>query len=531
MTQGSAVRQAAADVFRSVVEGAGGETIRAPFPEYADHPFEFFEEKLGVRYLTNEQIEIVLHVMEERETNVAGSISFGKTFVAALLLLWWVYCVGGRVITTAPRDSQVALIWEEVQSIWARNAWRLGGQCLDRSLKLGGRKRAYGYVASRTAKEGFGGRHDPFLMAIVDEASGMGETEEDGIVANLTDYRNRLLRTGNPLAGGTVFHKACQRSHIKIPIWTHPNVSWAYGPDKKLLPEVAAKITEGDCGKVIRREDWPEEFQRLGGRIPGGPSVESIEERRAEKGRGPGSGWWLSRHDAEFPEEHKQALVHRAWFDAARARYDENPVFWKERAMGSQCVFGVDVGDGGDPHAIAKRRGKVVQQVDLIPTEKGELNLVWIKDELRQRIRSTLGSKANYDAIGIGSGPGQELVNEGFDVWDVKVGETSSDPDMYANTKAERFWLLRLDFEAGDIAMAPLGQEIEDLLRDELAAIRYDYAPKGQIRIEPKEKTKARLGGESYNLADALMLTQDVPLPEDEEGYFDEEIYEGGFIA
>ena len=85
--------------------------------------------------------------------------------------------------------------------------------------------------------------------------------------------------------------------------------------------------------------------------------------------------------------------------------------------------------------------------------------------------------------------------------------------------------------EAGDIALAPLGQEIEDLLRDELSAIRYDYAPKGQIRIEPKEKTKARLGGESYNLADALMLTQDVPLPEDEEGYYDDEVYEGGFVA
>jgi len=529
MMQGPSIREEVLDAVRSTMTGMGGTSIRAPFPEYRDRPIEFFREKLGIEVLTHEQIEIVFRVLEERETNVAGSISFGKTFVAALLALWWIYCVGGRVITTAPRDSQVILIWEEIYEVWHRNRWRIGGLCLTHSFKINGRTVAYGYVAKRTAQESFGGRHDPLLFAIIDEASGMGQTEDDGIVANLTDWQNRLLRIGNPLAAGTVFHKACQKKHIKIPVWNHPNVRWAYGPNKLLLADIRAKIVDQESGRILPRQTWPRELQELAGTIPGGPSVESIEERRQERSRGPGSGWWISRHDAEFPEEHKQALIHRKWFDAARARYDEDPGFWKQEAKSHQCVFGVDVGDGGDPHAIARRRGPVIQSVELIPTDPKELNLVWIKNEVRRRLKSVHGSKANYDAIGIGSGPRQELVDKGYDVWDIKAGDPATDPEMYYNTKAERFWELRLAFEAGEIAIAPLSEEVEELLREELATIRYGYTPKGQIRIEPKKETKKRLGGQSYNLADSLMLTEEVSLPEDEEGYYSEEVYEGGF--
>jgi len=531
---GAGVGEAVLDVFRSVIEGAGGETIRAPFPEYAERPVDFARDKLGVSYLTDEQIEISLSVQENRETNVRAGVSVGKTFVGAILLLWWVYCVGGRVITTAPRDGQVVLIWEEVYNLWHRNQWRLGGECLTHSFKLGNRVRAYGFVAARYAEEGFGGRHDPSLMAIIDEASGMGQIAEDGITANLTDYRNRLLRIGNPLAGGAVFQKACERRSIKVPIWTHPNVSWAYHGSGDLQgvmrEEVAARIMDSESGELLLRSDWPEDYQKLADRVPGGPSPEVIEDRRRDRLRGPGTSWWTARHNADFPEDAQNALVPQSWFNAARIRYDESPGQWEGRAKQSTAVFGVDVGDGGDPHAIADRRGPVLKALDLIPTVGDRRDLVRIKAEVERRLTSIPGSVAQFDRIGVGSGPQQELAAKGLAAIPINVGETAIDSEMFANDKAERFWALRLAFQEGAIAIAPLEPAIEDRLREELSAIRYEHTTKGQVRIEAKNKTKKRLGGESYNCADALALTEEIMEAPEPEGWDHVEIHEEGFV-
>jgi len=536
------VRERAVEAFCGVLLEMGAEFMETPFPDYADDPVGFAREKLGVALLTPEQVDMLESVVHNRETNVAAAVGVGKTFVAALVLLWWVYSRGGRAITTAPVEAQVDLVWNEIRELHGRNRWRLGGgECLLRSLKFGDRVRAYGFVAREYRKESFGGRHDPYLLAIIDEASGVSLMVEEGITANLTYHTNRLLRIGNPLATGCPFHAACETNGmIRVPIWTHPNVSWAYVWETgEMMEEVLPDIWDEEKGRPRPVVEWPEEYRRLGLTVPGGPSVEWIEEKRRDRRWGPGTPYWASRLDAEFPEDVERALVPRSWFRAARARYDEQPGWWDSRAAKHLWTIGVDVGDGGDPHAVVARQGPVIYRVRAIPTLGDRKDLVRLEAEIKRELRQAGGGATAYvDRIGIGSGPQQHLAKEGQRVFGVnfggkssgaEAGGASSDGDLFLNARAEYFWTLRTDFRDETIAIAPLPADIEEMLAQELEAIRWDETPRGQIRIEPKDRIKKRLGGRSTNLADALALTATPPRPEEQPGYYHEEVIEGGF--
>lgn len=527
----SPVRIQAFDVFCSIIEETGGELITAPFPEYAEDPVGFAREKLGVRKLTIEQIAMLLSIQENRETNVQAGVGIGKSFADAVAVLWWIYAVGGRAITTAPRDSQLGIVWGEINDLHARNRWRLGGECLMKSLKLGGRVRAYGFVAKKEAKESFGGRHDPFLLAIVDEASGVEEPVDEGIVANLTYHTNRLARTGNPLAEGTPYHRACAANVLKIPIWTHPNIEWAYDDDGNLLPKIRKAVVLKD-GTIREREEWPAEFQKLSAQIPGGPSIEWVEGRRADETRGPGTAYWTARLDAEFPQDMEGALVPRAWFAAARDRYEQDPKKWNDLAGHYPWRHGVDVGDGGDPHAIVSMRGPVLYEARTIMSKDQDRPLIHIRREIRRELEHGRGGSVIMDCLGIGSGPYQDLLEA--NVTGIYGSKFSGKPtpdaeELFLNERAQRYWMVRTAFQNGTIAIAKIDERQSEMLKEQLAATRYFTNTKGKIQMELKEKIKTRLRGRSPDLADGLALAQDLPRPEDAEGYYHEEIWEGDF--
>jgi hypothetical protein len=516
----------------------GGESIAAPFPEYADDPVGFMQDQLGVKRLTVEQLAMILGVQEDRVTNVRAAVALGKTFGAALLCLWWAYCVGGRFITTAPRASQVDLIWGEIKDLHERNKWRLGGICLTRSLKIGGRVRGKGFVASPYAKEGFGGRHDPFLLAVIDEASGVEQNAEDGITANVTEWTNRLLRIGNALSVGTPYWRACQKKSLKIPVWTHPNVAWAY-THSELKPAVAKRILNKQ-GEVLDRREWPEAYRKKAASIPGGPSVEWIEELRVDDLRGPGTAYWTARVDAEFPEDTERALVPRSWFELARNRYELDPEGWDKKAMRFPLVYGIDVGDGGDPHAIVAVRGPVLYSARNIATIGDDGDLVRIRKEATRLLgerpgNAPLPNRVHFDRTGVGSGPYEEMLQDeaGYNVYGYHFGggATEDKKELFLNQRAQRYWMVRRGIETGKFAIARLDPREEEGLKEELAAIKYERMPNGKIKIELKDLTKKRLNGRSPNLGDAYALAQDLPMPEDADGFFEEEVTEGGFFV
>lgn len=518
------VRSEVADLFVSILEGAAG--TQAPFPDYADNPIGFIREVLGVRYLTPEQETICESVVHRPATNVQAAAGVGKSFLLACLALWWVFARGGLCFTTAPRLAQVKdILWMEVADLYDANAWKLGGSRTILTVTLSPKARAWGFTATQYSEESYGGRHAKDLLAIIDEASGITQTVDDGVVACLAYHKNRVVRSGNPLTPGTPFESACiRRGTIQIDVFSHPNVSWAYDRETgELLPKVAKAIMEpDDLGRLQPkpRSEWPERCQR-DDPIAGAVSIEWIEDLRLSRQRGPGTAYWEARIWGRFPTEAAGALVPRKWFDTARARYDENPQYWDDRAKAHAFVHGMDVGDGVDPHALVGRKGPVIYYAELHPTYGDRQDNTRAIGLMVGKLKEHPGSWGRVDRVGVGSGVLSSLLTNEYPVEGVGWGRDDVvDGAMFLNQRAELFWQIRLAFEHGDWVIAPLPPDVEAELREELATIRYLYTAEGKVKIEAKETIRKRLRGRSTDVADALACTVEVsgaPVEEVEE--------------
>ncbi len=477
-----------------------------PFIQYASKPVEFAKEVLLIPYLTEEQERVLESIRDNRETNVQAAHGVGKTFLAAIAVLWWVFAVGGTAITTAPTENQVKeLLWSEIRKAYDKHRLKLGGERLTQSLRFSESARAYGFTARDYSPDSFQGKHGEKLLAIQDEANGITVDIDDGFEACITGGQNRGLRIGNPVTSGTPFEKSCQNSRIVIPVWNHPNVKWAYQKDDEgryqLKPEVAQHIftiNENGHKTVKPQTEWPEHFPR--DVIPGAVSISWIESIRQKKGEQ--STYWTSRVNGLFPTDSKYSIIPVTWFMKARARYDASPAYWDEMAKPHEWRHGLDVGDGSDPHALASWKGPVLYAVDQKETIGDMKDVERAKNWGLKTMKEKPG-KIKVDNIGVGSGALAGILQHTDKAYGFKFSEGSSDRARFVNLKAESFWELREAFRLGEVAIAPLGV-YEDQLRLELSQTYYEEQNDGKIKMELKAKTIKRLGG-SPNLADAAV--------------------------
>jgi hypothetical protein len=82
----------------------------------------------------------------------------------------------------------------------------------------------------------------------------------------------------------------------------------------------------------------------------------------------------------------------------------------------------------------------------------------------------------------------------------INVGQGTDFPDRYRNLKAQLYWSLRERFQNGEVS--GLDDEVSIA---QLASIRYEINPRGQVQIESKEEARER-GVKSPDRAEALML-------------------------
>lgn len=523
---------------------------KVPYPEYADDPEGFIRDVLGVEFLTDEQQEICRRVRDNPETTVQAGHGVGKSFIAAALVIWWVFCVGGLAISTAPTKALVNdVLWSEIRELYDQNEHRLGGERTKTRLYLTESARAYGYTARKRGRGvAFGGRHEAKMLGVQDEASGIETPIDEAFDSLLTGGGNKALRIGNPLDETSPFGSVhCKKEGaVKIPVWTHPNVAWAYEVNDDgvhvLKPEVDEKLPRDEDGNVAPESEWPEELPRS--KVKGAVSVQWIEKTRNTTGRGPGTIYWQQRLNAEFADNPVESLVPRSWFKAARARWDRAVMEWEswregvalatddplevpdeyddedrplhplERAAKHRWQHGMDVGDGQDPHVMASRRGPFLMHARM-QTTKGDMEDKARAVALAREVMAATGrGPINVDRYGPGSGVIENLRDgklalPGDDepkrvrAYPVIFGDKAMDPDLYRNVRAEAFWRLRQMFEEGEIMIAPLGADLESRLQEELAAIEYRYTPSNKIKIQPKDQIRSKLG-RSTDVADAV---------------------------
>ena len=438
-----------------------------------DDPVWWCREVLGYEPW-EKQVEIIESVRDNRTTAVKSCHAAGKSSIAGRTALWFLYSHNPSIVlTTAPTDRQVrGILWKEIRSSMQRAKCPLGGTILTQELKLADDWFAWGFTAPDYDPDRFQGFHEIYMLVIADESSGVSDEIFEGIDGVLTSEQSRLLMIGNPTNPAGRFARAFKSPYtnkISIPAFETPNFT-AFG------------ITDEDM--VMNR--WQE---KITGELPAPHLITPrwVHERLHDWTHD--SPLYTAKVLAQFPEAGTDTLIPLHWVEAAVNRTLKRVTPFE---------LGVDVARyGSDETVIMARWGPVARIVKVMPMSS---TMAVAGEAIRAR-RSTGARSIKVDAVGIGAGTCDRLSEQREPVEEMQSGATSSDPEVYLNTRAEWYWGLRTRFETGDIDI-----ENDSQLISQLSNIKYKINSRGQIQIESKEDMKKR-GLSSPDRADTLMLT------------------------
>jgi hypothetical protein len=172
-------------------------------------PVWFFEEILGCETWSRQR-EVIEAVRDHARVAVRSAHGLGKTFTAARIVLWFLFCWGPRscrAITTAPTWEGVRdLLWAEINVAVAEARVPLGMAPNVTDLRLSADWFAKGL--STDVPERFQGHHADHLLLIVDEASGVEEAIYRASKGFLTGRHTRVVLLGNPTRTVGTFYDA-----------------------------------------------------------------------------------------------------------------------------------------------------------------------------------------------------------------------------------------------------------------------------------------------------------------------------------
>lgn len=421
----------------------------------------------------SKQTEILESVRDNTTTAVKSCHGAGKSFCAADVALWYLYTHRPSIVlTTAPTDRQVkGILWKEIRKSFQRAKYPLGGDILTQELKLDADWFAWGFTAPDYDPDRFQGFHEIHILVVVDEASGVSEEIFEGIDGVLTSEHARLLLIGNPTNPSGKFAKAFKTpgvSKISISAFDTPNFT-EFG------------ITEQD----IFDNTWQE---KITGDLPAPYLVTPQWVTDRYRDWTPKSPLYIAKVNARFPEAGNDTLIPLYLVEAAVDRH---------LPLSSPSELGVDVARfGSDETVIIHRAGPVARVIKTMPMS----STMEVAGVVIDALRTTGATTAKIDAVGIGAGTYDRLAEQGIPAEEMQSGAASSDPERFANARAEWWWGLRLRFEMGDIDI-----ENDEMLVSQLANIKYKINSRGQTIIESKEDMKKR-GVSSPDRADTLML-------------------------
>lgn len=271
-----------------------------------------------------------------------------------------------------------------------------------------------------------------------------------------------MLAVGNPLAPSGTFYAV-----------SPPGSGW------EALRIAASDIPNVEEGRVV---------------VPGLLTREGIERIRGMYGEG--SPIYTARVEGEFPDVGDAGLCRRSWLEAAAERWRD----WSGRNGGEPrepATVAVDPARfGPDLTVVAIARGDVVAE---ITTLGGRLDLM----ESASRVLELLEdadpvSRVVVDEVGLGAGLADRLRELGYrGLEGFNGGRAARDTERFLNLRAASYWNLRDRLERGEVALPP-----DEMLFDELLALRWRPTPDGKVQLESKEELKGRIG-RSPDRADA----------------------------
>jgi phage terminase large subunit len=522
--------------------------------KYRFWPTGFARDILG-SYWWGKQIAIGEAVAKNRRVAVKSANGVGKTYLAADLVLWFLYTHPPAVVlTTAPTWRQVRhVLWEEIRRRHRTARVALPGRLMRARIDAG-----EGWFALGLATDGgvkFQGFHAENLLIIFDEASGIPDEIWDAAEGIAVAPNNRILAIGNPLAVSGRFHQCFTRARgwlrFTISALDHPNIT-------KYSRQIHGCVTQDSITEKL--SDWCEQILLS----PSG---------RGAGGEGAFPNSLLTTHHSQLTvavpnspltTNHSQLTVavpnspltthhspltatpappdHVVWHGQAyrpnnlfRARVlgefpnaDQDtliPLHWIEAAVGrklSQTGFRRAAADiaryGDDKTVIGWRDGPVLMDFEVIEGA----DTMKVAEAINSLAYREHPETIAIDCIGIGAGVVDrlyQLKTEGVEP--VNVGLPAYNRELFENRRAELYWGLRERFRLGEISLKHVAGPAsdadhtsdgsltsDDSLTSELASLKYTITSRGRIRIESKNEIKRRLG-HSPDRADMLALLFD----------------------
>lgn len=389
----------------------------------------------------------------------------GKDAMAAWAILWFLSCFAyPKIPCVSVSDDQLKkVLWSEIAKWLMHSA--IKGQFTLQNDKLymhgipqdARGKRWMAFTKAANPKQTFeeqvetlAGIHEDYLLEVVDEGSGILPNVFDVLEGNLTGAVNLILLIFNPTR----------------------SKGYAVDTQYKDADRWVTQVWNAEQSPLVERS-----------------RIEALERKY-----GRDSNTYRVRVLGLPPITDEQTLIPWDWIQDAIGR----PL---EPLPNSPIVKGLDCGAGGSKSVIATRKGPVVYPFKRHTGADSQSVANWAGTD----IDAEKPDVVRVDTIGIGWAiEGMLREKKGAIIEAADARRVADDPTKFYNKRAEMYWRLREQFEAGTISIPD-----DPDLTNQLGALKCEYH-KSQLKIIEKKKIVQEIG-HSPDEAEALALTYFYP--------------------
>lgn len=505
---------------------------------YFDDVAAWAEDFLGLKlWWKQEEIAQAIATGPIKSVAVRAGHGVGKSFLAALLVCWWIDTRPIQyvfVASTAPSADQVgAILWREIRRFHSLSQKRFAEH---KKLKAQGKDASHlpdhqlpGYITMDNkwrdnlgnligqgrkppdhSEDAFQGIHAEYVLAIGDEACGLTESMIDSLSNITSNAKSRRLLIANPTNPrsrlGTIFRD-------DTGAWSLHHISVLHSPN----------FHGGGICDCPEHVDEPLGLGLSEQALASLTDQSYVDEKKLEYGEN--SARYKARVLGEFAYEEGNTLFTQ--FEIGKAT--DATV---EPDVESYVILGVDVARmGRDSTFIYKFEWGLIWMTDPETNEKvaltdsrgGHLRFVdsWQApgvDRLEKDGTITVGTaslihsramelnarEVRIDASGMGMiiiDALTTLAGNQYEIIEMMGGGPTPDRRTYFNNRAFQFSQMRDRFGRGEIDIDPEDRLLVEELEDILYEIT-DGSQGGGIKIESKESMKRR-GVKSPDAADA----------------------------
>lgn len=468
---------------------------------YQHNPIAWAKEVLTDSILWDKQKEILESIRDHKITLVKSAHGLGKTFIAAIAALHFLYThPPSKVITIAPSWAQVEkLLWAEINNLYKEakcskyGGAGLGGRCLTTELKINDNWFAIGLspkIGVDDQGDRFTGFHSENILIIFDEAPAVSSKLWQMKETLLTSANVKFLGIGNPIADHGDFFEGFKGNSIntnKITMGIFDSPNFKDNGIRELKDLIAIANAPGREREIILSKHISN-YKSL--------STPAWAVERLLKW-GASSPIFHSRVLAQFPKMATDTAIPLAALEEVKDI---------ESRLRHIPVIGVDVARFGTDNTVIigykdgrQNYKKKFSGQDLVATANTVKHLASSYGQ---------GVLIVIDDTGLGGG-----VTDMLRAWAEEEG-TTLDPIIIAvnfgqaSTREEYEGIVTdMYFRAKEfIEGKQIRVEDDGDLFSQLSSRKYKFTNKGKIRIESKDEYKRRMAAGSPDEGDAFIL-------------------------